>query len=422
MRISFFFENVRAAVSNLVHHKLRTFLTTLGIVFGVAAVIAMLAIGKGAEVEAIEQIQAFGINNIRIRAVKVERDEQRKAILRLSKGLSYEDALYIEELLPYVTAIAPQNLLDKEFKVGPVKPKGNLVGTTPGYEQVVGLQVKRGRFLVPEDLSSYRKVCVIGPSIAQEAFLTEDPVGKTMTIGGLRFKVVGVMGDRAQTKEMVKIKTRDISQDVYVPITTSLDRFTMLRDEIQGVNQTDYNVVDEIALQVDKPERLSEAKVTLKKIFSRRHKQTKDCEVIVPDELLAQSQKTQKLFNFVMACIAGLSLLVGGIGIMNIMLATVTERTPEIGIRRAIGASARDILFYFLIESVLICFAGGIMGIAVGLGLGTLVTQVARWRTVFAPESLILAFGVATSVGIFFGLYPAYLAAKLDPIKALRHE
>jgi len=321
-----------------------------------------------------------------------------------------------------VVANAPQNLMDKEFKVGAIKPKGNLVGTTPDYETVVGLHVKRGRFLTQEDLDAYRKVCVVGPAIVQSAFLKEDPLGQMMTIGGIRFRVVGVMGDRAQTKDKVKIKTRDTDQDVYIPITTSLSRFTMLRDEIQGVNQVAYNVVDEIALQVDQAERLREAKLTLQKILLRRHHETKDFEVVVPDELLAQSQKTQRLFNFVMACIAGLSLLVGGIGIMNIMLATVTERTREIGIRRAIGASARAIMLYFMIEAVLICFAGGIMGIGVGLALGGLITQYAGWRTVFTPESLLLAFGVATAVGLFFGLFPAYTASKMDPITALRHE
>jgi len=418
----FFIENLIYAFKSLLQHKVRSFLTMLGIIFGVGAVIAMLAIGKGAEYEAIEQIKAFGVNNIRIVASELSKDDQQKADRTLSKGLSYEDAIYIKKILPYVEGIAPQNLLDKQVYYKEFKPKANVVGTTPEYLYVTSLGLERGRFIEDEDLLEYRKVCILGYGLVREMFLKEDPIGKLITIEGVRFRVVGILSDKSKTKEKVKIKSRDVNMDVYIPITTSIKKFIITDDADNIKNKINYGVVDEIAVRISDSSKLVEAKNAITRILDKRHENMKDYETIVPTELLEQSQKTQKLFNLVMACIAGLSLLVGGIGIMNIMLANVTERTKEIGIRRAIGASAKDIMIFFLLEALLISIIGGIVGIFVGIGIGQIITFYAGWKIVVTIESVILSFGVASSVGIFFGFYPAYTASKMDPIQALRYE
>lgn len=394
----------------------------LGVIFGVAAVIAMLSIGKGAELEAIEQIKAFGLNNIRIHTIELSKEEQEKAYRTLSKGLSYEDAIYIKQVLPYVEGIAPQNLLNKKVYYHQFNPKANIAGVTPEYLFVTDLKLDQGRFITDEDIDEYRKICILGNTITREMFLKEDPIGKFITVGGVRFRVVGTLNDKSKTKEKIKIKSRDVNRDIYIPITTSMRKFVIADFENNQKNRVDYGVVDEIAVRVKASENLNEAKISLTKILNRRHENIKDYEIIVPTELLEQSQQTQRLFNLVMACIAGLSLLVGGIGIMNIMLASVTERTKEIGIRRAIGASSQDIMLFFLLESVLISLIGGVIGIFTGIALGKIVTIYAGWKTIISPESISLSFGVASVIGIFFGIYPAYRAAKMDPIEALRYQ
>lgn len=418
----FLIETLLQALKGLQQHKLRTFLTMLGVIFGVAAVIGMLSIGKGAEQEAIEQIAAFGINNVRIHALELTPEQQDKAARTPSKGLTYEDAQYIQDVLPYIEAVAPQNLIEKEVVYQQLRPQANLVGTTPGYLDVNGQKPGLGRFLTADDLREYRQVCVLSYALAQELFLTEDPLGQYLTIGGMRFRVVGVLAARTQTAQKVDIKSRDTDRDVYLPITTSLRKFTFAPSELNLRNSVDYNVVDEIALKVSDASFLREARDSLARILSRRHANIPDYQVIVPTELLEQSQQTQRLFNLVMGCIAGLSLLVGGIGIMNIMLASVTERTREIGIRRAIGARPADVLLFFLLEATLISLIGGVIGIFTGMGISALVSLYAGWKTIVSVESILLSFGVSSLVGIFFGLYPAWRASKMDPIQALRHE
>jgi putative ABC transport system permease protein len=420
--MNFWIESLWYSLKSLYRHRLRTFLTMLGVIFGVAAVIGMLSIGKGAEQEAVEQIAAFGINTVRIYATELNESQKQQALRTPSVGLSYEDARYIRKILPYVVAAAPQNLLDKPVYYRQASPEAQIVGTTPDYLGINVLQLEQGRFLSDDDLTLYRKVCVLSHELASQLFIKENPLGQLVTVGGERFEVVGVLAGRGQTKQRVQIRSRDLARDLYVPITTSLAKFTLTEDEISPHNQVDYNIVDELSLQVSAPEYLAPARAALIGILNRRHYNVPDYEIVVPTELLEQSQETQRLFNLVMACIAGLSLLVGGIGIMNIMLASVTERTRQIGIRRAIGATPGDILILFLIEALLICLIGGVLGIGVGVGISQIVTVAAGWKTIVSPESILLSFGVSSIVGIFFGLYPAWRASKLDPIQALRHE
>jgi putative ABC transport system permease protein len=418
-RWTLYAEISRLAVTALWAHKLRTLLTMLGVIFGVAAVIAMLAIGKGAEQEAVEQIRAFGLHNVILRAHKLDQETLEKAKRLRSVGLSADDGEYIASILPYVDAQAPQNLLDKDVEHAGLKPHANLVGTTPAYLSVASAQVERGRFLSDLDNQLARRVCVIGQAISRELFFKESSLGATLSIGGQRFTVVGVMADKAKTKEKIKIKSRNTNEDVYIPLS-SAGKFTLVDKEVSDVNSPDYNVVDEIVLKLSDADHMGEAKAVIKKVLARRHHGIEDTELIVPDELLAQSQQTQRLFNFVMASIAGLSLLVGGIGIMNIMLATVTERTREIGLRKALGAREKDILF--LIESVLIAGTGGLVGVVFGIVLGHLITFAVGWTTVITLGSIGVSFGVSAAVGVFFGYWPAKQAAALDPIDALRHE
>lgn len=420
--MNFWLESLWYAFKSLYQHRLRTFLTMLGVIFGVAAVIAMLSIGKGAEQEMIEQIAAYGINNVRIYARELNESQKQQAERTPSVGLSYEDAQYIQATLPYIVATAPQNLLDKPLTYRDLNPETQIVGTTPEYLGINGGGLLAGRFLSQDDLLLYRKVCVLSFELARQLFLTEPPIGQWLNIGGMRFEVVGVLKDHQTTKQRVQIRSRDLDKDVYIPITTSLKKFSLTPAENTPHNQVLYNVVDELSLQVSGPEYLNAARTAVTQILKRRHYGIKDTEIVVPTELLEQSQATQRLFNLVMACIAGLSLLVGGIGIMNIMLASVTERTRQIGIRRAIGATPGDILVFFLLESLLISLLGGLMGIGVGVGISQIITAAAGWKTIVSAESILLSFGVSSVVGIFFGLYPAWRASKMDPIQALRHD
>lgn len=420
--MNFWWESLWSALKSLYQHRLRTLLTMLGVIFGVAAVIAMLSIGKGAEQEAVEQIAAFGLNNIRIYAEPLKEEDRLKAERTPSVGLSETDAAYLKENLKYIAHIAPQNLLDKPVYYREHSPETQIVGTTPDYLPVSQAKIAAGRFINAEDLAQYRKVCVLSYALVQQLFLEQDPLGAEITVGGQRFTVIGYFQDPRRTKERVQIKARKTDQDVYIPLSTSLKKFVMTPAEESPHNQTAYHVIDEISLEVTGPEYLAPARTAIQSILKRRHYGIVDYEIVVPTELLEQSQKTQRLFNLVMGCIAGLSLLVGGIGIMNIMLASVTERTRQIGIRRAVGATPNDILIFFLLESMLISLIGGLIGIAMGVVLSGIVSWSVGWKTVVSINAIVLSFGVSSLVGIFFGLYPAWRASQMDPITALRHE
>ncbi len=407
-------EMVRVGVKSLIRHKLRTLLTMLGVIFGVAAVISMMSIGEGARRAAIEQIKLLGTNNIRVKIAE-RTQEQLESEESPSMGLSIQDARALAEKLPRVLAVSPLRFLDETVQLGGRQAEAvKVVGVNPDYANLTNARPDKGRFISYLDDRNAARICVLGSEVKRDLFGLNDPIGQGIRIGDDRFVVVGVMGQKNYREGKTSvIKIRNINRDVYIPVSTALKRFT----------DADYpERVEEIAVQVATPAEVVPNSVVIRRIIDRAHFGVKDFEVLVPDELLAQSQRTQRIFNIVMGSIAALSLLVGGIGIMNIMLASVTERTKEIGIRRALGASERDILGQFLNETVLIAVSGGLLGIVLGALMALGINLFAKWDTVVSPLSVLVSFGISGSVGVIFGLYPAQQAARKDPIVALRFE
>lgn len=408
-------ENLKTAMKGLSGHKLRTFLTMLGVIFGVAAVIAMVSIGAGAKQEAIRQIELMGMNSIYVKPKELHGDALREAKRKSPDGLTIQDMASIEEICPLIEGVAAVREVDEEIRYRGRSPESNVVGTDPNYLPVTGSRLERGRFLTDADLTHYVRVCVIGSDIKRDLFAFDDPLRAQIQIGREWFTIVGVMEDKQISRGASVIHIRNLNRDVYIPVTTAEQRFMPDPEKAQ-------RGLSEIAMQVVSSDKIREAANIVDGILNRRHNGVRDYELMIPEELLRQSQKTQRIFNIVMSAIAGISLLVGGIGIMNIMLANVTQRTREIGIRRAIGATQNDILGQFLIECLTISLLGGIMGIFVGVALGRLITFYAKWETIISMGAVILSFGVAGGTGVIFGIYPATKAAKLDPIEALRYQ
>lgn len=415
-------------VLNFWRNKLRTFLTMLGIIFGVAAVIAMLAIGNGAKIETVRQIEMFGATNIIIRPVPLSNEKLELAIRKLSAGLSTADAEYIKEVLPFVVNVASSaELKEAKVKYDTVEPKSTVVGIDENYARVVNLKLTEGRFIDSLDIINYNRVCVIGPKIRRELFFNEPAIGAVIKIDNQQFSVVGVISEKtaekgAASERKLQIKTRDAETDIYIPISVAEKKFVRAVKPGETHSKLLYNSVSEMYVEVKSTDCLSFAKNVITSILKRRHSDIDDFEVIVPLEVLEQSKKAVEIFNLVMVLIASLSLIVGGIGIMNIMLATVTERTREIGLRRAIGATARLILFQFVAEATIISVIGGCIGILCGLFISYGVSVYTGWSTYTTGGSILLSFSFSVFTGIFFGYYPAYVASTKNIIDALRYE
>lgn len=407
-------ESFRTGLEGISSHKMRSFLTMLGIIFGVSAVIAMLSIGEGAKQEALEQIKLMGMNNILIQDFQLDTSDPAANRTNFSMGLTYADARSIEDICTLVRYATPQ----KEFNLNVTYKNntavGTVVGTTQEYSDVLNFPVSKGRFITFHDVQDRTRICVLGGGIKKDLFRYEEPVGKKIKIGDLWYTVVGVMEDRnIPGGKKGSIKTRNLNQDIYIPITASFKRL---------VNDPFASEIDQITAQVIETEKITEAANIIRNIINRRHNGVPDFQIIIPEALLRQSQETQRIFNIVMGAIAGISLLVGGIGIMNIMLASILERTKEIGVRRAVGATKMDILGQFIIEAILISFSGGILGIFLGYGMTRIIAFYAEWSTIVSFYMIILSFGVSVSVGLLFGILPARKAAQLDPIESLRYE
>ena len=404
----------RIGLENLRSHKLRSFLTTLGVIFGVTAVVSMLSIGEGAKRAAIEQIKLLGTNNIRIRRLDLPPQQQAEAERLQSDGLTARDGLIIRTNLPHLQGVCPLRFLEVEVTRGDRQSSGRVIGTDVDYATVTNFQPAEGRFLADLDEREAKRVCVIGSDVERELFGQGNAINRRIKLDDSWFTVVGVMQQKRVRKTGQNvIAVRDINKDIYIPLGTALKRFT---------DPDRPDMVDEIAVRVESEDEVLPMADVLKRLLIRTHHAAKDYEIVIPAELLAQSQRTQRLFNIIMGSIAAISLLVGGIGIMNIMLASVTERTREIGIRRAVGATRRDVLSQFLNETVMVSVAGGLMGIVLGVIMAKAINLFAGWETVISIAGVLVAFGISAGVGIVFGLYPARKAAELDPIDALRYE
>jgi putative ABC transport system permease protein len=404
-------------LSSLLVHKLRSLLTMLGMIFGVGAVVAMLSITAGAQKEMISFIDLLGVNNIIIEAKEaVDRNElqTRRAI---SPGLSFRDFRALTENVQGVDAMSPR----KRFKPTRVLPKTaqelpQLIGVQSNFLEINSLKVVEGRFFTPEENARSAPVCVLGESAKVNLLGYDKAVGKYVKLNDTWLQVVGVLAHQATADtEVTGLEAVNRNNMVIAPLNTVMRRFeddnSYLKDEIDGIFVKVQPTTDSI-----------ETASVVRAILTATHKDAGDFTVVVPAGLLEERRRTQFIFEVVMICIAGISLLVGGIGIMNIMLATVLERTREIGIRRAIGARQADIVRQFLTEAVLISIVGGLIGIAFGFTLSRLIAAAAGWSTVVTAASIAVAFGVSVFIGLVFGIYPAVQAAKLDPIEAIRYE
>jgi macrolide transport system ATP-binding/permease protein len=404
---------VTIALRGVLLHKLRSFLSVLGIVFGIGAIIAMLAIGAGAKQEIVEQIALLGTTNITVKAVIPSEDTVTTGKEQLSQGLTYGDVKRIAQVSPSIAHLAAVRILSSQVQHQRRLVQARIVGTAPDYQYTGNLSVRQGRYLTSTDETEMQRVCVLGPDIQQELFAFQNPLGEMVKIRNDWFRVIGTLENKTlNPKKTSSIQMNPINKDVYIPLSTSS----------MFVPPKESEMIQEITIRVDKADHVNDVARTIRAILTRVHHGAKDYEVIVPLELLKQSQHTQNIFNLVMGCIAGISLLVGGIGIMNIMLATVTERTKEIGIRRAIGASRRIILWQFLIETLLLTFVGGGLGILLGIGGAYFISVFAQWRTIISIQTILLACSISALIGIVFGIYPASQGAKMDPIAALRYE
>jgi putative ABC transport system permease protein len=400
-------------LKGLLLRKTRSLLSALGVVFGVAAVIAMSAIGEGARREAVAQIELLGTNNLRVKQLVLTGDRLVEAVRLAPRGLTLDEAHLIQQQIPSVAAVAPLRFVGADVRVEGREGLTEVIGTSPEYPTVTGFHVSRGRFITSLDVTDTKNVCVLGADVKRMLFQHRDALGAPVQIGDAWFTVVGIMETKLiREGRAAPMKMRNLNRDVYVPITTALRRF----------GQPGDRRVEEIAIQVARPDDLSPVATLVRQTLNTTHRGASDYEVLIPEELLRQAQQTQRMFNIIMGSIAGISLLVGGIGIMNIMLANVSERRREIGIRRAIGATKAAILGQFLIETVLVCLAGGVIGIVLGFAMARIVTFYAGWDTAFSVAGVLVAFGTATAVGVVFGLFPARRAAELNPVQALRFE
>jgi putative ABC transport system permease protein len=429
-------EAFRSALDNLAAHKLRSALTMLGMIFGVGAVIAMMSIGAGAERQALASIERLGLRNVLVRA-KTFKDDELKEIRQKSLGVSQRDAAAIAEAVPGVDLVAPRIRIDPYKVISPTgKSDGTAVyGVTPRYSGLAHLTLAEGRFLDPLDESTHAQVCVIGSEVRRDLFGYGQAVGELVKVNDVWLEVVGVLaaadtGGAPGTgstgapgagggsppggdKSAQAAAAGGSSREIYLPLSTADRKFE---------HPVLASPLDEIVVRLKDGVSGEETSPILRDLLDRLHGGTGDYELVVPEALLAESRRTQRLFNVVMGAIAGISLLVGGIGIMNIMLATVLERTREIGVRRAVGARSSDIRFQFIVESFAISLIGGVVGIVAGLALARGVAAYAGWETIVTGASIVLATGVAMTVGLASGIYPAARAAALDPIEALRYE
>lgn len=399
-------EILKISLKGLQEHKTRTFLTMLGIIFGVASVISMLAIGEGARRKTLSQIQALGLNNIIIQHTEQDNTVSKNKVL-----LNYQDLKAVQKIIPTSNNSVPVLQEDLEVNYKKRFEEVTILGTEPEYFEIMSLRTAQGGYFSHHDNKVRNRVCLLGHDLLISLFGTENPLGKKVRINNVWFTVVGVL--EYQPISVAGNTEVNLNNRVFIPIKSMESRID--RDPKKSE-------LDQIILQVTNSDFVVSTSDFLDQVLFRRHKEEKNYKLIVPEQLLKQSEETQRIFNIVMGAIAGISLLVGGIGIMNIMLASILERTKEIGLRRSLGATKLDIRNQFLVESIIISLGGGLVGIILGYVLTWGVTAFSDWETVVSLWSVILSVGVSSLVGILFGFFPAKKAAELDPIEALRYE
>jgi putative ABC transport system permease protein len=443
----------RTALEAVAHNRLRAALTSLGILFGVASVIAMLAIGRGAEQEILEQMRLLGSNNIIVTPHseqsegEVEAEPGRTQPKRFTPGLSRQDVDAIASVVPGLDAVTGEVVVNTTITRNGLRRTGRVVGVDTSYFRLLNLVLAEGRPFAAAHVGGERPVAIIGHGVRNRFFTAESAVGAQLKVGDQWLTVVGVLADRQVVGENAeKLGIRDASMDVYVPMQAMLlrirDRARLTPQRIEAAaragvvvntgedeepeerraERTNANQLDRIIVRVQEAALVPQVADVLRRLLQRRHNEVIDFEITVPELLLQQEQRTKTIFNIVLGAIASISLVVGGIGIMNIMLASILERIREIGVRRAMGATQRDILSQFLVEAVLISVAGGVAGILTGAGLSLAIEQFAGIRTLVAPLSVVVAFGVSLAVGLVFGIVPAWRAAQQDPVVCLRYE
>ncbi|MEI6568618.1 MAG: ABC transporter permease, partial [Verrucomicrobiota bacterium] len=409
-------------------HRLRSPLTVLGIVFGVCSVIAMLAIGEGASYEAQEQIKNLGSQNIILRSTKPPEEQKptdkgsQSSVLQY--GITYPDVHRIRSTIPGVSVVLPaRNIREYVWHISR-RVDCEVVGTVPWYPEMRNHQVAQGRFFSDADMQERRSVCVLGAEMVPSLFPMESPLGKHVRVAGNYYQVIGVMepSSRVGKTEEPQESGRTILNRMFIPLETAKLRYgEVLMRRRSGSFEAERVQLHEVTIKVSSLENVPGVADAVRTVLERNHKK-KDYEIVVPLELLKRAERTKQIFNIVLGSIAAISLLVGGIGIMNIMLASVTERTREIGIRRALGARRHDIISQFLVETVLLSGVGGVLGVLLGIAIPFIVTYAAGMKTIVTLWAPLLAFTISAMVGVIFGIYPAFRAASMDPVEALRHE
>lgn len=444
--------NLFIAIDAVVANKVRSLLTALGIIFGVAAVIAMLAIGNGAQQEILDQIKLVGVNNIVIKPIveqeeeKIEEQVGQREKKKFSPGLTVRDVQGILTI-PGIAKVSPEIILDTYVIRNGLRRSAKLVGINPTYFDIYNFSLSEGQIFNSEQERLGAPVCIIGHSIKSKFFPTENPIGKSIKVGQHWLTIVGLLNERVvSSASIAKLGIRDFNMDIYAPLESVLIRYKN-RDKItaeqlrlatmrsqgmvfgntpaSGENESEkknYHQLDRLVIQVGSGEQLTPTAEIVSRLLERKHYGVVDYEIEIPELLLKQQQRTNDIFNYVLGAIAGISLLVGGIGIMNIMLASVLERIKEIGLRLSIGAKKSDVVQQFLFEAVMISVSGGIIGVILGVSMALVVSRVAGIPTIITFSSIILSFGVAATVGLIFGIAPARRAASQDPITSLRYE
>ncbi len=420
-------ELVREALVNLARHKLRTFLTALGIIFGVASVMSMVSTGEGARRAILAQIGELGIRNIIVNARRPPEEQdvqqQQQTNWTIEYGLTFRDAAQIRDTLPSVVEVLPVHDVDKWIWFKSRRLEAKVRGVTPEYFERLNYRPFLGRALTADDDLQRRRVCVVRSRLLRDALYLGDPLELDLKVGGDFFRVVGVLPDTEfQSPNRVVLGIDDRALEVYVPFETVVDRFGLENRKMRsGSFESSRVELHQLLCVVDDERNVETAARGLQAVLARFHEK-KDYEVTVPLELLESRRKTQRVFDIVLPIVAGISLLVGGIGVLNIMLASITERTREIGIRRALGATGMDITLQFLVETVTLTSLGGLLGVALGLAGTSLLRRATEWDAVVTPGAVLLSFGVSALTGVLFGMYPARKAALMEPIAALRHE